>query len=198
MTAVKELLQYYPTSPAAGSPYGTGNNTFGRSVQYKRFASLLGDLLFQVRSLCWPCRNGALNGPILRLAAVNILGLQLNMVSTAGKCTGSLFTAQHVIYHKSRSYLLKEPSSESQPEYGVSHGGDIPFVMQNLHILFPNAPPARIELEETIGDYWYVIWLTRLYAWCSLDPVLRINFAYNLDPNTRSGPKRKHSYASSV
>ncbi|CAE7069209.1 unnamed protein product [Rhizoctonia solani] len=47
VTAIKELLRFYPTSPAAGSPYGTGNNTFGKSRQYKRFASLFGDLLFQ-------------------------------------------------------------------------------------------------------------------------------------------------------
>ncbi|KAJ1304675.1 hypothetical protein OPQ81_005814 [Rhizoctonia solani] len=47
VTAVKELLSLYPTSPAAGSPYGTGNETFGRGAQYKRFASLFGDLAFQ-------------------------------------------------------------------------------------------------------------------------------------------------------
>ncbi|CAE6511142.1 unnamed protein product [Rhizoctonia solani] len=47
VTAVKELLSLYPTSPAAGSPYGTGNETFGRGAQYKRFASLFGDLTFQ-------------------------------------------------------------------------------------------------------------------------------------------------------
>ncbi|KAH7339682.1 Alpha/Beta hydrolase protein [Rhizoctonia solani] len=47
VTAVKELLKLYPTSPAAGSPYGTGSETFGRSEQYKRFASLFGDFAFQ-------------------------------------------------------------------------------------------------------------------------------------------------------
>ncbi|KAG8732275.1 hypothetical protein FRC11_014728 [Ceratobasidium sp. 423] len=46
VTAIKELLKFYPTSPAAGSPYGTGNETFGRGAQYKRFASLFGDLGF--------------------------------------------------------------------------------------------------------------------------------------------------------
>jgi hypothetical protein len=46
--AVRELLKHYPTDPAAGSPYGTGDETFGQGPQYKRFASLFGDLLFQV------------------------------------------------------------------------------------------------------------------------------------------------------
>ncbi|CAE6417154.1 unnamed protein product [Rhizoctonia solani] len=45
--AAKELLGLYSTSPADGSPYGTGNETFGRGAQYKRFASLFGDLGFQ-------------------------------------------------------------------------------------------------------------------------------------------------------
>ncbi|KAG8739833.1 hypothetical protein FRC10_005063 [Ceratobasidium sp. 414] len=47
-TAVQELLKFYPTDPAAGSPYGTGNETFGSAAQYKRLASAVGDLIFQV------------------------------------------------------------------------------------------------------------------------------------------------------
>ncbi|KAG9124352.1 hypothetical protein FRC07_011951 [Ceratobasidium sp. 392] len=42
-----ELLQYYPTSPEYGSPYNTGNQTFGQGIQYKRFASIYGDYAFQ-------------------------------------------------------------------------------------------------------------------------------------------------------
>lgn len=45
---IHEVLQYYPISPAAGSPYGTGDETFGLGAQYKRFASLFGDLAFNV------------------------------------------------------------------------------------------------------------------------------------------------------
>ena len=48
LTAVTELLKFYPTDPAAGSPYGTGNETFGKAAQYKRLASVGGDLIFQV------------------------------------------------------------------------------------------------------------------------------------------------------
>lgn len=38
--AVNKILQLYPDIPALGSPFGTGNNTFGLSSQYKRFASI--------------------------------------------------------------------------------------------------------------------------------------------------------------
>ncbi|KAF8756937.1 Extracellular triacylglycerol lipase precursor [Rhizoctonia solani] len=98
VTAVKELLALYPTSPAAGSPYGTGNETFGRGTQYKRFASLFGDL----RSNSW------------------------------------------------KRYFL------CNADVGSIH---------------PSASPAAIDLMETIGDYW-------------------VNFAYNLDPNSRNNPRR--------
>lgn len=134
ITAVKELLRYYPTSPAAGSPYDIGNQTFGRGAQYKRFASVFGDVGFQA-----PRRDH---------------------LRSAVKHGANTWT-----------YIFKEPPPEFLPEYGISHGGEVSFVMQTLGVLVPNASPAKIELEETIGDYW-------------------INFAYNLDPNPRGGPKR--------
>lgn len=134
MTMIQKLLGYYPTSPAAGSPYGTGNETFGRGAQYKRFASMFGDMGFQA-----PRRD--------HLRSAVKFGV------------------------KTWSYILKEPPPGFLPQYGVLHGGDVVFVMQLLHILFPNASLAQIQLEQTVGDYW-------------------INFAYNLDPNPKNGPKR--------
>ncbi|EJD02497.1 esterase 1 [Fomitiporia mediterranea MF3/22] len=41
-----EILKLYPDIPALGSPYGTGNETFGLSPQFKRVSSVLGDLAF--------------------------------------------------------------------------------------------------------------------------------------------------------
>ncbi|GAA5994782.1 uncharacterized protein JCM10292_004349 [Rhodotorula paludigena] len=49
--AVKDLLEpifdFYPPDPAAGSPYGTGAETFGLTQTYKRLSSFVGDILFQ-------------------------------------------------------------------------------------------------------------------------------------------------------
>lgn len=36
--------------------------------------------------------------------------------------------------------------------------------MQLLHILFPNASLAQIQLEQTVGDYWYVVCGSELYV----------------------------------
>lgn len=49
--AVKDLLEpifdFYPPDPTAGSPYGTGAETFGLTQTYKRLSSFVGDILFQ-------------------------------------------------------------------------------------------------------------------------------------------------------
>ncbi|OBZ76977.1 Lipase 2 [Grifola frondosa] len=45
-TVVDLLLEFYPDDAALGSPFGTGNNTFGLSSQYKRLAAIASDNLF--------------------------------------------------------------------------------------------------------------------------------------------------------
>ncbi|KAK7045834.1 hypothetical protein VNI00_007248 [Paramarasmius palmivorus] len=43
--AVNHLLRLYPSDPCLGSPFGTGNSTFGLSREYKRLAAIVTDLL---------------------------------------------------------------------------------------------------------------------------------------------------------
>ncbi|KAH9966086.1 esterase 1 [Russula dissimulans] len=42
-----ELISLYPDDPSLGSPFGTGNQTFGTGKGYKRASAMYGDLLFQ-------------------------------------------------------------------------------------------------------------------------------------------------------
>lgn len=37
---IDRILELYPDNPALGSPFGTGNETFGLNSQYKRFAAV--------------------------------------------------------------------------------------------------------------------------------------------------------------
>ncbi|KAF8951848.1 hypothetical protein BDZ97DRAFT_1683329, partial [Flammula alnicola] len=37
---IERILQLYPDELALGSPFGTGNNTFGLSSEYKRFSAI--------------------------------------------------------------------------------------------------------------------------------------------------------------
>ncbi|KAJ7172944.1 Alpha/Beta hydrolase protein [Mycena crocata] len=51
--ATDTLMSLYPDNPILGSPFNTGNDTFGYSSQYKRAAALLGDLLIQALRRSW-------------------------------------------------------------------------------------------------------------------------------------------------
>uniref|UniRef100_A0A8H7Y3F6 Carboxylic ester hydrolase n=1 Tax=Psilocybe cubensis TaxID=181762 RepID=A0A8H7Y3F6_PSICU len=44
---IEQILRLYPDNPALGSPFGTGNNTFGLSSQYKRMSAIFGDFTIQ-------------------------------------------------------------------------------------------------------------------------------------------------------
>ncbi|KAJ7111473.1 extracellular triacylglycerol lipase precursor [Mycena epipterygia] len=52
-SSVLTLLQIYPDVPALGSPFNTGNDTFGLSSQYKRAAALGGDVAFTSQRRVW-------------------------------------------------------------------------------------------------------------------------------------------------
>ncbi|KAL0577565.1 hypothetical protein V5O48_004428 [Marasmius crinis-equi] len=45
--AISRLVELYPNDPTLGSPFGTGNETFGLDPGFKRFAAAFGDLNFQ-------------------------------------------------------------------------------------------------------------------------------------------------------
>jgi len=51
--AATKLLELYPDIPALGSPFNTGNDTFGLPSGYKREAALMGDLSFQSQRRSW-------------------------------------------------------------------------------------------------------------------------------------------------
>lgn len=48
-----DFLALYPDDPAAGSPYNTGNETFGLSPLYKKCAALRSDLMFDSQRRFW-------------------------------------------------------------------------------------------------------------------------------------------------
>lgn len=52
-SAIDEILALYPNDPALGSPYGTGNETFGLSPQYKRLAAIFGDINIHSQRRLW-------------------------------------------------------------------------------------------------------------------------------------------------
>ncbi|KAJ7305388.1 extracellular triacylglycerol lipase precursor [Mycena albidolilacea] len=51
--SILALLKLYPDIPSLGSPFNTGNETFGLNSQYKRTAAILGDLWFHSQRRLW-------------------------------------------------------------------------------------------------------------------------------------------------
>ncbi|CAK5266221.1 unnamed protein product [Mycena citricolor] len=52
-TSILRILELYPDNPSLESPYGTGNDTFGLSSQYKRYAAIDGDMDFHSQRRLW-------------------------------------------------------------------------------------------------------------------------------------------------
>ncbi|KAJ7677463.1 esterase 1 [Mycena rosella] len=50
---IDEILALYPDDPALGSPYNTGNETFGLNSGWKRATAIFGDLGFQSTRRMW-------------------------------------------------------------------------------------------------------------------------------------------------
>ncbi|CAK5277034.1 unnamed protein product [Mycena citricolor] len=59
---IARMLELYPDDPSLQSPFGTGNETFGLSSQYKRYASIDGDVDFHSQRRFWI--NAAANASV--------------------------------------------------------------------------------------------------------------------------------------
>ena len=51
--ALAILLDLYPNDPTLGSPFGTGNDTFGLGSEYKRIAEMAVDVAFNGPRRAW-------------------------------------------------------------------------------------------------------------------------------------------------
>ncbi|KAF9261946.1 esterase 1 [Marasmius fiardii PR-910] len=51
--SIDRILELYPDVPALGSPFNTGNETFGLPQGFKRFAAIIGDISFQSQRRLW-------------------------------------------------------------------------------------------------------------------------------------------------
>ncbi|CAK5266236.1 unnamed protein product [Mycena citricolor] len=60
--SICRILELYPDDPSLGSPLGTGNETFGLSSQYKRYAAIEGDVDFHSQRRFWI--NAAANASV--------------------------------------------------------------------------------------------------------------------------------------
>ena len=134
--AVQQLVSFYPIDPAAGSPFGTGNNTFGFDPQYKRYAAILGDFQFQAPRRAW-------------MQAATRVGV---------KTYGYLFADQDAVLPG-----LPEAGGKLACHFhfplvcmrslicAVAHGTEIAFVYGSVLL---DGTPAQVNTSLMMMDYW--------------------------------------------
>uniref|UniRef100_A0A8H7XNH5 Carboxylic ester hydrolase n=1 Tax=Psilocybe cubensis TaxID=181762 RepID=A0A8H7XNH5_PSICU len=119
--AMKQILRLYPDIPALGSPFNTGNQTFGLSSQYKRGAAILGDWIFQA-----PRRAMSTS---LREQGIPVYGYQ--------------FTEPTAI-----SPIAPDPRTVAPGSIAVTHGAEIPFVITGVTNGTAAAEALQIMMQD--------------------------------------------------
>ncbi|KAJ7512829.1 esterase 1 [Mycena galericulata] len=129
-SAAEKLLSLYPDVPALGSPFDTGNETFNLSSQYKRYAAMMGDLLFQSQRRHW-----------------------IQTASDHGVKTFGYFFTQPGSPPLALPPFTGAPAVLSEPEtleyLGVTHTAEIPYVFN-----FIGGTSLAANLSTQMADYW--------------------------------------------
>lgn len=129
------MLKLYPDVAALGSPFGTGNETFGLSSQFKRASAIVGDTAFQSQRRSLAELLGENGVPIF---AYFFTDPQPSQPAFLGG-EQSLSESAHGM----------EKSELTCSVHTVPHASEVPYVFGDP----PNGPPS-VSLSKTMIDYW--------------------------------------------
>ncbi|TFK98147.1 Alpha/Beta hydrolase protein [Pterulicium gracile] len=128
---IDQVLELYPDESALGSPYGTGNETFGSSSRFKRFSSIGAFRLGSIISCGTPVLTGLPEGGDKNFQSGR---KQLNRLSS--DCDDGV---------KSWEYVFTDPQS-------------VPFLRVRSNLTLGLGSPANrtgaLELSKVMVDYW--------------------------------------------
>ncbi|KAF9269888.1 alpha/beta-hydrolase [Marasmius fiardii PR-910] len=136
---VQEVIDLYPDIPSLGSPFGTGNNTFGLSDGYKRSAAV---------GKCWTVPGDFIFHSYRRA--------MLNRFSKIPNATAYsyLFTdSNEGVVTVPREFIIGSPAPGS---LGVTHAAELFYVFGTLEdeLGRGNVSKEALQLSRTIMDYW--------------------------------------------
>jgi hypothetical protein len=134
-----QVMSLYPDDPSAGSPFGTGNQTFGTGPGYKRAAALCTSSI--------PCAGS------------------VSVLTGYSESVGDIhFQAPRRFWSRttdapSYAYIFTDPQTNGDPAVGVTHGGELPYLFGNIST---SGPPKVASLSRAMLDYWisFVVSLT--------------------------------------
>ncbi|ESK83717.1 extracellular triacylglycerol lipase precursor [Moniliophthora roreri MCA 2997] len=131
--AIAKVIDIYTDDPSVGSPFGTGNQTFGLNPEYKRYASILGDLIQNSERRLFARKTNEASVPMYAYQfsdpdAVKVVPSEFRVsFGTANAAPGSL---------------------------GVPHTSEISYVFGNLEVENDMMPDSAKELSTVMMDYW--------------------------------------------
>ena len=130
--AIDKVMSLYPDDPSAGSPFGTGNETFGTGPGYKREAAIC---------MSFPaCLHGL----------VSVLTGYCELVGDIHFDAPRRFWTQ-TTRAPNYAYLFTDPQPAADPALGVSHGSVRHYLFENLST---TGSPKVANLSRMILDYW--------------------------------------------
>ena len=127
-----KVISLYLDDPSAGSPFGTGNQTFGTGSGYKREASI--------------CMSSTSSSP--RLDSV-LTGYCVPVGDIRFQAQRRFWTQTTVA--PSYAYLFTDPQPGSDPAIGVYHSAELPYLFGNVSTI---GPTKVANLSRIILDYW--------------------------------------------
>ncbi|KAJ6578539.1 esterase 1 [Mycena capillaripes] len=125
--AVQKLVQLYPDVPSFGSPFNTGNETFGQSTEWKRYAAIIGDLWIHSQRRAW-------------MRAANRFGV---------KNFGYLFADPGA---PPIALPTIGPATAAPGALGVTHTSELVY-LYGLNAAF-GRPASAMALATQMIDYW--------------------------------------------
>ncbi|KAF5352296.1 hypothetical protein D9758_011968 [Tetrapyrgos nigripes] len=118
---LNKTLELYPDDPALGSPFGTGNDTFGVSPGFKRISAITGDMMFTSQRRIW--QQTMANNP-----------------SSGVNSYGYLW----------KTHTLVDAGPFAGPRFGVWHGSDFQYLYNSslVDTVAPGALEAGVTLMD--------------------------------------------------
>ncbi|KAJ8080904.1 hypothetical protein PM082_017739 [Marasmius tenuissimus] len=133
--ALSELLALYPDDPSAGSPFNTGDETFGLNKEYKRFAAIITDVLASSQR--------------------RLFGKKFVTSKAASKAPLYMFLFADPDSVPVIPREFQPPEGSYAPgSLGVPHTAEINYVFGHLEIENSTMPQSAKDLSIQMMDYW--------------------------------------------
>jgi len=135
---VVKVMSLYPDDPSAGSPFGTGNETFGTGPGFKRGAAICTSSSSSYFAALWK--------PTFAFALTLLLVEDGDLLFQAPRRSLS-----QTALAPSYAYIFTDHQPDANPVLGVNHSAELPYLFGAFGYF---GPPEHPRLSQVMLDYW--------------------------------------------